>query len=101
MSKYSLLQYLKNPKSWTELGRQGNARGPFRIFQHPLLQNIEKLKGDPMVKTKFEKSLTMPKTLEGGPFSPSGIVCYAKKKQKTFFIQFARPNDSIWDHKFL
>ena len=28
MSKCSLLQYLKNPKRWTELAR----RGPFRIF---------------------------------------------------------------------
>ena len=36
----------------TELARQG----PFWIFQHPLLQNIEKLKGDTLGKIVFRKT---------------------------------------------
>ena len=48
-----------------------------------------------MVKTKFEKSLTMPKKLEGGPLVLPVLYVTRKKKKKPIFIQFARPNDSI------
>ena len=52
---------MKNPNDQTG-ALEG---GPFRIFQHPLLQNIKKLKGDALVKKNSEKSPTMPKKLEG------------------------------------
>ena len=32
----------------------------------------------------FEKSLTMPKKLKGGPLVSPGIVCHAEKKQVHF-----------------
>ena len=35
VSKYSLLQYLKNPKNWTELARRKSARGPRRAKRGP------------------------------------------------------------------
>ena len=38
------------------------------------------------------------KTEKGDPLVSPGIVCYAEKG-KTFIVQFARPNESIWDHK--
>ena len=27
------------------------------------------------------------------------MVCYAEKEEKPFLVKFARPNESIWDHK--
>ena len=61
--------------------------GPFRIFQHPLLQNIKKMKGDPLVDKKFLKSRTMPKKLEaGGPFSLAGFCVPRIKKEKPFWF---------------
>ena len=63
-------QYLKNPKNWTELAR-----------------NFEK------------KSHIAEKKLKGGPFSLSRYCMIRGKRGKTFLVQFARPNDSIWDHK--
>ena len=40
------------------------------IFQHPFCRKTrKKLKGDPLLGKKFEKSRTMPKKLKGGPFS--------------------------------
>ena len=94
MSKYSLLQYLKNKKKWTELAR----RGPFRIFQHPLLENIKKLKGGPFGEF-FLKSYNAEKT-QRGPCSLSRYGMLRGKRGKTFLVQFSRPNDLIWDHKF-
>ena len=43
-----------------------NVKGAFRIFQHPLLQNMKQLKG--ALWDFFSKSLTMPKKLKGGAF---------------------------------
>ena len=40
----------------------------------------------------------MPKKLKRGPFSLSR---YGILGGKTFLVQFAMPNDSIWDHKTL
>ena len=40
--------------------------GPFRIFQHPLLQNIKKLKGGPFgEKNSLKKSLNADKIERG------------------------------------
>ena len=64
-----------------------------------LSQNIKKMKGDPL-KEKIEKSLTMPKKTERGTGISLSRYCMLRgKRGKTFLVQFARPNDSIWDHK--
>ena len=64
-----------------------------------LSQNIEKLKGDPLAeKETFSKKSHNAKKLKGRPFRLP--VLYVPRKKKNFFlVQFARPNDSIWDHK--
>ena len=42
----------------------------------------------------------MPKKSERGDTLESpGTVCYAEKHKKTFLVQFAKPNASIWQHK--
>ena len=51
----------------TELARHVPAkRGILLHFQHPLLQNIKKLKCEKNLRKKSEKSLTMLKKLKGG-----------------------------------
>ena len=59
----------------------------------------QKIKGGPFGGIVFEKSLTMPKKLKGGLFSLSRYGLLRGKRGKTFLVQFARPNDSYWDHK--
>ena len=54
--------------------------GPSRIFQHPLLQNIKKIKGATLVF--FQKSLTMSKKLKWGPFSLARYCILRGKKGK-------------------
>ena len=39
--------------------------------------------------------------LKGGHFSLSRCGMLRGKRGKTVLVQFARPNDSIWDHKIL
>ena len=60
MSKYSLLQYLKN----------------FRIFLTSIVAKHQK---------KSEK-VSMPKKLKGDPLVSPGIVCYAEKEEKPFWF---------------
>ena len=69
---------------------------PFRIFQHPLLLNIKKLKGKNFFLEK--KSHNAEKT-ERGHFSLSRYCMLRGKKGKTVLVQFARTNDAICDHK--
>ena len=66
-------------------------------------KKIEKLKGgrDPLGKIVFKKSIKAKKNLSVDPLVSPGIVCYAEKEEKPFFVQFAMPNDSIWYHKIL
>ena len=69
-----------------------------------LSQNIKKLKGGRFGENSFffsKKSLTMPKKTEGGPFSLSRYGMLRGKRAKTLLVQFARPNESIWDHKIV
>ena len=69
VSKYSLLQYLKNSKSWTELARRG-------------LQNIKKLKVGLFGEKKIsEKNLTMPKKVEWDPLGFFNIHFVAKHQK--------------------
>ena len=60
----------------------------------------KKLKGGSLWGIFFRK-VTMPKKMKGGPFSLSRYGMLRGKRGKTFLLQFARPNDSIWDHTFL
>ena len=55
----------------------------------------QKIEGRSFGKFLFEKSLTMPKKLKGGPFSLSRYGMLRGKRGKTFLVQFARPNDSM------
>ena len=51
------------------------ATGPFQIFQHPVLRNIKKSKGDPLENIFFRKKVSMPKKTErGDPLVSPGIV---------------------------
>ena len=63
MSKYFLLQYLKNPKRWTELARQGTF-----AFSASIVAKHQKIERRPFGEKHSKKSLTMPKKLKGGPF---------------------------------
>ena len=75
--------------------RIGAPGGPFGIFYHPLLQNIKKLKGDPLLKKKHifrKKSNNAEKTKRGTlwDFSTSIVSQNIKKLKegplgKTFF----------------
>ena len=65
-------------------------------------QNIKKLKGDPLGKNLFfEKKSQCRKKLKGGLFCLSRYGMSRGKKGKTFMVQFAGSNDSIWNHKIL
>ena len=72
--KYSLLQYPKNPKvgpNWR------TERGTLSHFSTSILSQSKKLKGK-FGEKNFEKSLTMPEKLKGGPLVSPGIVWYAE-----------------------
>ena len=74
--------------------------GNFGFFQHLCCRKTsKKLKGGRFGREKIYKELTMPKKTERGPFSLSRYCMLRGKRRKTFLVQFARPNDSIWDHK--
>ena len=74
--------------------------GPFGFFSiYAVAKHQKKLKGDPLAKNKFEIKSQWRKKLKGGPFSLSQYCMLRGKRGKTFLIQFARPNDLIWDNK--
>ena len=89
----------------TEQARQGPAKK--EIISHFLTsilsQNIKKLKGGPFGEFFFQKkSHNAEKNWTGETaFSLSRYGVLRGKRGKTFLIQFARPNDSIWDHEIL
>ena len=66
----------------TEVARQGPVlkEGSFRIFQHPLLQNIKKLNGEKNWRKKisFRKKSKMPEKLKGDPLGFFNIHSVAK-----------------------
>ena len=78
-------------------------RGNLWDFSTSILsQNIKNLKGDPLGIFLEKKSHNAEKKTEKGDSLVSpGMACYAEKGKKTLLVQFARPNDSIWDHKIL
>ena len=98
MSKHYLLQHLKNffEKSLTMPKKLEG--GPFGIFQH------QKIEGGPFGGIFFRKNSHNAEKTERGvlvkkPFSLSRYNMLRGKREKTLLVQFARPNDSIWDHK--
>ena len=76
------------------VAQSGALKGGFVIFQHPFCRETsKKLKGD-----LRKKSHNVENNCKGDPLVSSGIVCYA---EKTFLVQFSRPNGSIWHYKIL
>ena len=49
----------------------------------------------------FSKKVSMPKKLKGGTLKSLPVWYVTRKKGKTFLVLFARPNESIWDHKIV
>ena len=47
----------------------------------------------------FRKKSHNAKKTERGPFSLSRYCMLREKRGKILLVQFARPNDAIWDHK--
>ena len=83
----------------TSAGPWRAKRGSLSHFLTFIVAKYQKLKEGPIGKKNSEKSLTMPKKLKGGPFGLDWYGMLRGKAGKTFLVQFARPNDSIWDHK--
>ena len=80
VSKYSLLKYLKNPKSWTALARRGD---PFAFFNIHSVAKHQKIEGGPFGEMFiFEKTHNAGKTVRVDPQVSPGIVCYAEKDEK-------------------
>ena len=77
---------------------KGDPWGFFNIHSVAKHQEIE---GETVWGMFFRKKATMLKTLEGGPFSLSRYGMLRGKRGKTFLVQFARPIESIWDHKIV
>ena len=74
-------------------------RGALWDFSTSILpQNIKKLKGGPFGEKFVRKKVSQSrKKTERGTLSRYGML--HGKRGKTFLVQFARPNESIWDHK--
>ena len=71
-------------------------RGPFRIFNIHSVAIYQKIEGGHLGEIFFQqKSLTMPKKLKGGSFGLSRYCMLRGKRENTFLVQFAGPNDSI------
>ena len=62
-------------QEWIKVGVKG---GPLGFWYFSLLQNIKKLKGDPLeTNKKWQKSRTVPKKSKG-PIVLSGFVSYVE-----------------------
>ena len=88
-SKYSLLQYIKNPKSWTGLSL---ARTPGALkcgislsdFWTSIVAKHQQIEGRTLWGTFVrKKSNNDEKTERGYPLVSPGIVCYAEKEEKS------------------
>ena len=73
--------------------------GPLGFFNIHSVVKHQKIEWGPFGNF-FSKSLSAEKTERGDPFSLSWPGMLRGTRGKTFLVQFARPNDSIWDHKF-
>ena len=99
VSKNSMYQTHEKPKrrNWRA------KRGILSHFLTSIVAKHQKIEGGTLwgEKVFFPKNLTMPKKLKGGLFCLSRYGMLRVKREKTFLVQFARPNDSMWDHKIL
>ena len=67
-----------------------------------LSQNIKKMQGGPFGEKFFEKkSLAVPKKWKGGVFGLARYGMLRGKTEKTFLVQFARPNSAFWCNNIL
>ena len=60
------------------------------FFNIHSVANHQKMEGEPFGEKNGEQSLTMPKTKRG-----TGIVCFTRKKRKTFLVHFPWPTGAI------
>ena len=76
--------------------------GPFGVFNMSVAKH-QKIEEGTLWGIFFEKNVSQCRgavsELKGGPFSLSRYCMLRGKRGKTFLVQTARPNDSIWDHK--
>ena len=80
-------KYQAHKKSSETLSKNPNDRtgGPFRIFKHPLSQNIKKWGG--LWGFFSKKGRTMPKKkLKGRPFSLARFCMLQRKKKNLFHL---------------
>ena len=73
-----IIGIISKPKNWTELARQGTL---WDFSTSILSQTSKKIEGT-IWGFFSKKNLTMPKNLKVS----SGIVCYARKKEKPFWF---------------
>ena len=71
--------------------------GPFGIFQHPFCRKTaKKIEGGPFgEKIPEKKSRSAEKNWKGGVFGLARYGMLRGKTEKTFLVQFARPNSAI------
>ena len=81
MSKYYLLQYLENPKSWTELAH----RETLLHFSTSIVAKHQKNEGGTLWGFFFEKKSYNAKKTERGPLVSPGVVCYEKEGKPFWF----------------
>ena len=101
VAKHQKLEGWKKFRKKSHNAEKKLKKGPFGIFQHPFCcKTSENWRGSPWWKIDFsKKSLKMPKQSERGLFSLSRYGMLRGKRGKTFLVQFARPNESLWDHQ--
>ena len=76
-----------------------NLKGdPLGFFNIHSVAKHQKVEGDPLGIFFEEKSHNDEKT-ERGTLWSLPVLYVTRKKRKTLLVQFARPNDSIWNHK--
>ena len=76
--------------------------GTLSHFSTSIVAKHQKNEGGPFGEKKFpEKILTLPKKTERGTLQSLPVRYVTRKNRKNLLVQFARPNDSIWDHKIL
>ena len=74
--------------------------GTLLVFLTSIVAKHRKIERGPFGEFFPKKSLTMLKKIgRGDPLVSPNTVRYAEKLGKSFLVQFARPNASIWHHR--
>ena len=80
----------------------GPSKGdPLGFFNIQSVAKHQKIERGTLWGNFFRKKSHSDEKLKGGLFSLSRYGMLRGKRGKTFLVQFARPNVSIWDHKIL